>query len=300
MDKSSFPSLPREFATPIYAMTPRLLLKLEQLNIGGSHKTRSARWMITEAVNCGLLSPGKTILEKTGGNLGIGLAIEAARRGIAVELAVGLSFSARKKALLTRYGASLIGDDMLRRGLLPRDVIAYHLENQNAMGKFYVFLDQFSNNANLHAHLRETGGEIVQYIKSSNLGDEKLILVGGVGSGASISGVGWALKDAFPHVNVVAVQPEGCDIMQQVFVEHDLQGLAVGVKPTILRDDIIDNWASCSEKDALVAREWLLKTHGIFAGLSTGANIHIAHKMARTHPNDVIISFVYDSGESYE
>lgn len=287
------------FETPIYSID-RLLLKLEQTNIGGSHKSRSARWMVGCAIDAGELNPGQIILEKTGGNLGIGLAIEAAKLGFALELAVGLNFSARKKDILTRYGALLIGDEMMRGGMLPRDVIAYHLENQEEMGKSYVFLDQFKNPANLDAHFRETGAEVVRYIDAEKLNDKKIFLVGGVGSGASISGVGRAVKNAYPHAEVIAVQPEGCDIVQEIFKEHTLQGIAVGVKPAILQVDIIDRWVSCSEFNALKAREWLLKKHGIFAGPSTGANIHVARKVVDAYPESIVLTFVYDSGESYE
>lgn len=287
------------WATPIYTIS-NLLIKLEYLTIGGSHKARSARWMIRRAIASGELSREKTIIEKTGGNLGIGLAIEAAKHGIAVELAVGLSFSARKKKMLTQYGASLIGDEMLQKGALPRDVINFHIENQDRMGKSYTFLDQFSNPANIEAHVQETGPEIIKYIQSRQLEEKCLFFVGGVGSGASVSGVGLALKKAFPHTQVVAIQPQGCDIMREVFTEHELQGIAVGIKPPILRPDIIDRWVSCSETHAFESQKWLLQKHGIFVGPTTGANLHVAQSIAQQHRNSIVITLAYDSGESYD
>lgn len=294
-------SLKHIFQTPVLWIGG-LCLKLELFNIGGSHKARAARWMVSRAIEEGRLIPGgkQTILEKTGGNLGIGLAIEAAKWGVGVELAVGLNFSARKKWLLTRYGASLIGTEMIRNGAMAREVVAFHLDNQDKIGKSYVFLDQFSDLANVDAHLLETGPEIVQEVERQGLGRDKIALVGGVGSGASVSGVGLALKTAFSEVEVIAVQPEGCDVEREVFVEHGIQGIAVGVKPEILRSDIIDQYRSCSESNALAAREWLLNKTGIFAGLSTGANIHIAREILRENFDRKVFTFVYDSGESYE
>ncbi len=289
------------FETPLVEIGG-IFLKLENVNIGGSHKSRSARWIIARAIEDGDLQPGggQTILEKTGENLGIGLVIEAAKHGIPVELAVGMNFSARKKSLLKRYGAILIGAGMMQKGALPREVVAFHLENQKNMGKSYVFLDQFNNSANLEAHLRETGPEIVRQIKSLRPGTKEVFLVGGVGSGASVSGAGMAVKEAFPDAKVIAVQPEGCDILREVFVEHELQGIAVGVNPKTLQPEIIDRWELCGESEAMDAREWLLKNGGIYAGPSTGANIKIARQIARERPGAIVVTFVYDSGDTYE
>lgn len=293
--------------TPVYHLFDKVYLKMENLNLGGSHKTRSAKWMIDTLVKSGALTgkSNQVLIEKTGGNLGIGLAIEANKRGIPLELAVGLKFSSHKKALLESYGATLIGKDMLNNGAQPKDVIQFHLEHQISLGKEYIFLDQFKNEANLHAHLFETGPEILDFISSNNLTDRKIYLVGGVGSGASLGGIGLTLKKSCKNVKVYAVQPKGCDIENGVFVDHDLQGIAVGVKPAIYRSDIVDSYINCSESDAMEAKDWLLKKHGIFCGKSSGANVYAVRKLVselklmNTYEEAVIFTLIYDSGDSY-
>ncbi len=284
--------------TPVFEMSDNIYLKLENLNLGGSHKVRAARWMLKDALEKGL-TKDNTIIEKTGGNLGIGLAIETNKLGIDLELAVGNSFSKHKKILMENYGAKLIGKDMMNNGLQPVDVIEYHLSHQKELGKKYVYLDQFNNTANLTAHIEETGQEILDFIVSNNLQNNDIHIVGGIGTGASLCGIALALKEKIINLTIVGVQPEGCDIENEVFIDHDLQGLAVGVKPAILRSELIDYYISVPEDKALVEKKWLLEKHGIFCGNSTGANIFAVKELASKKSNISIFSLVYDNGDSY-
>jgi cysteine synthase len=291
--------------TPTYRAEENLFFKLEHVNFGGSHKVRAAKFMIEQAIRDGRLRPGsgQTIIEKTGGNLGIGLAIFANRYGFSLELAVASSFSPVKRKILDYYGAELIGIDMLKAGAKPREVIAYHLEMAEAWGKQYYFIDQFNNEANFRAHYEETAVELITHIESTFGAQyrDRLVLVGGVGSGASLSGIGLALKESFPDVEVVAVQPEGCDIANEKFIEHNLQGIAVGVKPKIFRADVVDRYVSCSEAAAYCAQRRFARQHGVFPGNSSGANVHVAYWIREQYASSKVqvISLIYDTGDAY-
>ena len=290
--------------TPIYKLNSNTYLKLENMNIGGSHKVRSARRMIEDALLSGSLvrDSGQIIIEKTGGNLGIGLAIFANKYGFELELAVGLSFSPVKRRLLEIYGAKLIGIEMLEKGARPRDVIEYHLENAQRLGKKYLFIDQFNNHSNFLAHYEETSKEVTSYAKAlMDREDKKVIFVGGVGSGASTSGIGLALKEQFKDVEVIVVQPKGCDIEKEIFVDHNLQGIAIGIKPAIYLPEIVDKYISCTEEDAYRCQKWLARSHGIFCGNSSGANIYAVNELQTQYNEEeaIIFSVIYDSGDCY-
>jgi cysteine synthase len=290
--------------TPIYKLNDGAYLKLENMNFGGSHKVRSAKRMIEDAILSGSLikGSGQVIIEKTGGNLGIGLAIFAKKYGFELELAVGLSYSPIKRKILEIYGARLIGIEMLEKGAKPKDVINYHLENAQMLGKQYFFIDQFNNHSNFLAHYEETSKEIIAYAKSLMLlKDKKIIFVGGVGSGASTSGIGLALKEQFEDVEIIVVQPKGCDLEKEVFVEHNLQGIAVGVKPRIYLSNIVDRYIFCSEEDAYRCQKWLAREHGIFCGNSSGANLYAVKEVQKKYHKEeaIVFSLIYDSGECY-
>jgi cysteine synthase len=295
---------PIDCRTPILRTGYHTFFKLENFNTGGSHKSRAARWMVQRAIETGTLVPhsGQTIIEKTGGNLGIGLAIEGHEHGFGVELAVGLSFSPLKRRMLDLYGAELIGIDMLQAGAQPVDVVNWHLEHAGQLGKSYYFIDQFNNDANVEAHYRETAPEaMAQLAAEADVRGRKVVLVGGVGSGASLSGIGKAFKETYRQVEVIGVQPAGCDIVREQFVDHNLQGIAVGVKPSIFDEQVVDRFISCAEDDAYAVRQAWARRYGIFPGNSSGANIWAVEQVAsdRAYRDALIVSLIYDSGEAY-
>jgi cysteine synthase len=147
----------------------RILTKLEMNNPGGSHKYRAAKLIIETALRSGKITPGiTTVIEKTGGNFGFGLVAACHKHRIAVELAIGLGFSKTKRDLLECFGARLIGKDMLVSGASPRDVVNYHLEHQNDMGKSYYYTDQFNNPVCVEAHRYQTAAELAcQLVKET-------------------------------------------------------------------------------------------------------------------------------------
>ena len=291
--------------TPTKMITPTIHAKLELLNLGGSHKVRAARQMILDAEREGLLRPGSIIIEKTGGNLGIGLAIEANRRGYPLHLVVNLDFSDLKKRILRKYGATLVGVDYMHSGMTTREAVEQVVHDGQRDGIDYVFLDQFANRSNLAAHLSTTGPEVVAYVNqvTTSPGDH-VVLVGGIGTGASLTGIASCLKAAFPRAEVVAVQPHGVDFRNGVFGTHRIQGTGVA-DPPLMDFALVDRWIDCDFAQVCAAQDWLVKAHGILCGYSSGANVHVARQVEAEYAASgrsarlVVLTLIYDGGESY-
>ena len=274
-------------------------VKLEAFNPGGSHKSRAARHMIRRAVaEHGLVAGDeRRILEKTGGNLGVGLAYEARRLGIGVDLVVGLSFSPVKRRLCEIYGARLVGLDRLRAGLSPREVIEELLASEPDR---YVFTDQFRNTANLEAHLEETGPEFLHQLDGAGLLDgRRLILVKGAGTGASFTGIARTLKARVPQLECCLVLPQGCDIDTGTFRDHPLEGTAVGVVPPFLDRSLVDRIVTVSDEEAFDGQQRLARDAGFFPGVSSGANYHVAAMLSEQLPDAAIVTMAYDVGDAY-
>jgi cysteine synthase len=283
--------------TPLLRVKSNLFVKAELFNPAGSHKARSARYVVEDALARGYLTPGgrRRILEKTGGNFGIGLAMAARPHSIGVDLVVGLSFSPIKRAMCEAYGARLVGVDRLEAGLSPKEVIAELLSEDPTA---WHFTDQFANAANLTAHERETGPEIVSQLHAAGIDRSRpLILVKGAGTGASTTGVARCLKLAFSKVQVTVVVPLGCDLMEGVFVDHPLEGIAVGVRPPFLDYALVDQFTSVSPQQALEGQTLLARAAGIFPGSSSGASVFVASALAQRLPEATIVTFAYDGGE---
>ena len=283
--------------TPLLRIAPNLFVKAELFNPAGSHKARSARHVVDSAIAQGHIAPGgpRRILEKTGGNFGIGLAMAAGAHGIGVDLVIGLSFSPIKRALCEAFGARLVGMERLQAGLSPKDVIAELLEKEPAK---WHFTDQFANPANLAAHEKETGPEVVTQLKAAGVERwQPVILVKGAGTGASTTGVARSLKAAFSNVEVNVVVPLGCNLEEGVLSDHPLEGIAVGVKPPFLEYALVDKFTNVSPQQAWKGQTLLAQSAGIFPGSSSGANIFVAHALAQALPDAMIVTFAYDGGE---
>lgn len=269
-----------------------VFVKLEEFNPGGSIKSRVGLNMLLEAENNGRLKKGKTLIEPTGGNTGIGLAIAASLRGYKLKLVIPDNFSKEKIMTLRDYGAEVIlsnhelGNDS--HIIKAREIISANPEK-------YICLDQFNNLANPMAHYMGTGTEIVQEMKYN-----VDCFVAAIGSGGTIMGVGKKLKEVNHATKIIGVQPTGCDVLNGKFIPHKIQAIAVGVKSGFLDTTIIDNMQSISYNDVQKVRNYLAKTQGIFVGLSSGANIGIAYRLAsRMKKNKNIVTVAPDSGRSY-
>ncbi|KQT62259.1 MULTISPECIES: pyridoxal-phosphate dependent enzyme [unclassified Aureimonas] len=284
--------------TPLISPQRNIRAKLELFNLGGSHKSRAARHVIRRAMELGDLVPGgsRRILEKSGGNFGVGLAFEAQKHGIAVDLVVGLSFSPLKRALCLEYGANLVGVDLLKAGFQPREVITQLLADQP---ETYCFTDQFNNPANLEAHLLETGPELAAQLSSEINDFTGCILVVGAGTGASANGIGRCLKARFANVRIVLNQPERCCYRGGVFGDHIQKGTAVGVMPPLLDLGLIDEIAPVSDAEAATGQRLFARNTGLYPGPSAGGNYFLAKRLAADHPDQLIVTIAYDGGEGY-
>jgi len=283
--------------TPVRACG-NILVKMEAFQPACSHKARAARHILRRAIADGKLIPNGQVrlLEKSGGNLGVGLAFEAARHGINVDLVIGLSFSRIKRALCERFGARIVHETWLRDGMTPKEVIAKLIETQPER---YFFSDQFSNDANLQAHLTETGPEFAEQIAQVLGQKQELILVKGAGTGASLQGIATSLRDRFGRLECHLVMPQGCDLATNTFTDHALEGFAVGVKPPFLdlgQVDFIHSVSTLQAQDGQVA---MASDLGFFPGMSSGANYAAAKRVAEENPRALVVTLAYDNGESY-
>lgn len=280
----------------------RILTKLEMNNPGGSHKYRAANFIIEAALRTGKITPGvTTVIEKTGGNFGFGLLAACHKHRIAVELAIGLGYSKTKRDLLECFGAKLIGKEMLAAGASPKDVINYHLEHQENMGKSYYYTDQFNNNVGVEAHRYQTGPELAAQLTEANA-SKKILFIGCAGTGASFTGVTLSLKECGFDVSTVLVDPFGCDSRKGVFSEHRLEGMAVGVFPPFLDWSVVDMRSSVAHNEMLAAQRWFYMQSGIFVGNTAAACLSVAQRLASLpdYANSTLVTIAYDTGLWYQ
>jgi len=156
--------------TRLIQCNEEIFFKAELENLGGSHKYRAAKYIIQEGIKDGKITPGKTtIIEKTGGNFGFGLSAVCKKYNLQMDLAIGLSFSQLKRDLLEFLGANLIGKNMLKDGLSPKEVVHYYLEHQNSMGKSYFYTNQFQNQLGVEVHRKYTGNELAEQLHQQQI-----------------------------------------------------------------------------------------------------------------------------------
>lgn len=286
----------------LISVSDRIYTKLEMNNPGGSHKYRAARRIIEHAVRKGDIIPGvTTVIEKTGGSFGFGLLAACHKYQVAVELAVGLSFSQTKRDLLECFGARLIGKEMLMAGATPKDVVMHHLDNQAALGKSYFYTDQFNNPVGIEAHRYQTASELAAQLTNAGAG-RQILFVGCAGTGASFTGITLGLKDHGFDVSTVLVDPNGCDSRAGVFTDHRFEGMAVGVCPPFMDWSLVDERAQVQHAEMLAAQRWFYMQSGIFVGNTAAACLAVAQRMAQ-HPRYVettLVTIAYDAGLWYQ
>jgi len=270
----------------------RVVAKLEMRNPAGSVKDRLGLALIDDAERRGVLKPGGTVIEATGGNTGIGLAFVAAIRGYRLILTMPDSMSKERVALLRQYGAEVI----LTPGILMTDALARAQELAATMpGAFFV--DQSRNPANPDLHRRTTGPEI--WDDTSGAID---IFVSAVGTGGTITGVGEVLKSRKPSVKIVAVEPTGAALLSgKTAGTHQMPGIGVGFIPEVLNRAIIDEVTAVTDDEAFDASRRLAREEGILAGVSAGAALHAALSLAARPANSgkMIVVIIADTGERY-
>lgn len=273
--------------------TGEIYLKAEHLNPGGSHKIRIAKNMIFSAEQQGLLKRGsmQTIIEPTGGNTGIGVAMCCAVLGYRCVLVIPDNYSVEKQRLLRSYGAEIVLSDS-SKGNNSHGELATKLQFDHPD---WVMLNQGANPANPEVHRLVTAQEIERQLGDS-IPD---LFVGGVGTGGHISGIGRRLKELYPSLSIVAIQPEGCSIDDDVYVRHHIQGLAIGYSPPNFDRDIVDSVRTVTEKDAKAGMVLLMTREGIGAGISTGANIYACIKLLTEMGGGRVLTLSYDNAGDY-
>jgi cysteine synthase A len=281
-----------ELARLARGLPGRLLAKLEYRNPGGSIKDRLAVALIDDAEQRGVLRPGMTIIEPTGGNTGVGLAVVAAVRGYPLVLTMPEAMSVERVALLRQLGAQVV----LTPGILMGDAVEaarWLVETRNDA----VMLDQFSNPANAGIHRRTTAVELWE--ASGGAID---VFVCAVGTGGTITGVGEALKKRNPKLRVVAVEPAGSALLSGGEPgPHQMPGIGVGFIPQILNRAILDEIFAVTDEDAFGCARRLAREEGIVAGVSSGAAVHAALGIAARPESEgaVVVAIIPDTGERY-
>ena len=271
----------------------RLIVKLESFNPAGSVKDRVALAMIEDAEASGLLKPGATIIEPTSGNTGIGLAFVAAAKGYKLILTMPDTMSVERRNLLKALGAELV----LTPGANGMKGAIARAEELKAATPGAVILQQFDNPANLAMHERTTGQEI--WRDTEGVVD---IFVAGVGTGGTVSGVGAALKKHNPGVKVVAVEPTDSPVLSGGAPgAHKIQGIGAGFVPKNYNPAVVDEILQVTNDDAIRAGRELAKLEGLLVGISSGAAVSAATRLALLPENvgKTIVVLLPDTGERY-
>lgn len=271
----------------------RLIVKLESFNPAGSVKDRVALAMIEDAESSGLLKPGATIIEPTSGNTGIGLAFVAAAKGYKLILTMPDTMSVERRNLLKALGAELV----LTPGANGMKGAIARAEELKAATPGAVILQQFDNPANPAMHERTTGQEI--WRDTEGVVD---IFVAGVGTGGTVSGVGAALKKHNPGVKVVAVEPTDSPVLSGGAPgAHKIQGIGAGFVPKNYNPAVVDEILQVTNDDAIRAGRELAKLEGLLVGISSGAAVSAATRLALLPENagKTIVALLPDTGERY-
>lgn len=276
-----------------FNLKAKLFAKLEFMNVSGSAKDRVAKAMILDAEKSGKLKPDSVIIEPTSGNTGIGLASVGTSRGYKVIIVMPDTMSKERQLLIKAYGAELVLTDGAKgmKGCIEKaESLAKEIPNS-------FIPDQFSNPSNPKVHKETTGPEIW------NDTDGKVdIFVAGVGTGGTITGVGEFLKEKNPNIKIVAVEPESSPLLSKgIAGSHKIQGIGANFVPKILNTDIYDEIITIKNEEAFDAKNFLGTTEGILVGISSGASLSAAIKLAQREENagKNIVAFFVDTGERY-
>ncbi|WP_026534557.1 cysteine synthase A [Arthrobacter sp. H14] len=271
----------------------QVAVKLEFYNPANSVKDRIGVAIVDAAEKAGALKPGGTIVEGTSGNTGIALAMVGAARGYKVILTMPETMSTERRVMLRAFGAEIVltpGSEGMRGAVDKAQDIVANTENS-------IWAKQFANQANVDVHRNTTGEEI--WADTDGAID---ILVSGIGTGGTITGAGWLLKERKPDVQIVAVEPKDSAILNGGAPgPHKIQGLGANFVPDILDRDVYDEVLDATVEDSVATARALGTKEGILGGISSGAAVWAALELAKRPENagKLIVAVVPDFGERY-
>ena len=271
----------------------RILAKLEYLNPAGSVKDRVGKAMIEAAEKEGKLKEGGVIIEPTSGNTGIGLAAVAASKGYQVILTMPETMSKERRNILKAYGAKIVltpGEEGMAGSIKKAEELAGEIPDS-------IIAGQFENPVNPMAHYQTTGPEIWRDTEGA-----VDVFVATVGTGGTITGAGRYLKEQNPRIQVVAVEPAGSPVLSEgKSGPHGIQGIGAGFVPKVLDTEVYDQIITATEEESYAAAKKLAKAEGIQVGISSGAALEAAMKLARSeeYEGKTIVVLLPDSGDRY-
>lgn len=271
----------------------RVLAKLEYFNPGGSVKDRVAKSILDDAEKKGLINKDSVIIEPTSGNTGIGLASVAAARGYRTMIVMPETMSIERRQLMKAYGAELVLTEGAK-GMKGAIAKAQEL-SEEIPGSFIP--GQFVNPANPEIHRLTTGPEIYE-----DTDGQVDILVAGVGTGGTITGVGEYLKSKNPDIQVIAVEPQASPVLSQGAPgPHKIQGIGAGFIPDVLNTAVYDEIIQVTNEDAFETGRMIGVREGVLAGISSGAALFAAVQVAKRPENKgkTIVVVLPDNGERY-
>ena len=286
--------------TPLYELkglerklnyTGKILAKLEYLNPTGSAKDRAAMSMILKAEEKGKLKPGSVIIEPTSGNTGISIASIGASKGYRVIIVMPDSFSVERQKMIKAYGAEVV----LSEGAKGMQGAVDRAKELAAEIPDSFIPSQFDNYDNALAHYETTGPEI--YRDTDGLID---IFIAGIGTGGTITGTGCYLKEKNPNVKVIAVEPASSPLLSEGKAgPHAIQGIGPNFVPSILDKEILDEIITVENETAIHTAKQFASKEGISVGISSGAAINAALRIAKENPGKNIVILLPDSGDRY-